>query len=114
MTRKFAKRLKSAGFPQDAVRGTFFFNGIGGLIVIDAALEGLKRTTYARCPTLPELIAACGDDFESLESHDGVWWACASRPFSTNALPYACNCVVSTSPDEAVGKLWMALNQPEM
>lgn len=110
MTHEFAKRLKSAGFPQDAVYGTLFFNGMGGLILIDARLEGLKRMTYARCPTLPELIEACGEDFEFLEHHEGIWWACASRPFSINASPYPTNCVMSNTPDEAVGKLWMALN----
>jgi hypothetical protein len=53
---QFAKRLKEAGFPQDAVYGTFFFNGMGNLIFIDENLEGSKWATYARCPTLNELI----------------------------------------------------------
>lgn len=107
---EFAKRLKAAGFPQDAVYGTLFFNGVGNLIFIDADLVGKTWVTYARCPTLPELIEACGDDFESLENNDGAWWACASRSFSIHGSPHATNCMVSDCPDEAMGKLWIALH----
>ena len=103
----FAKRLKEAGFPQDAVYGTFFFNGMGYLIFIDETLVGHTWTTYARCPTLNELIAACGD--RELEFRVRTDYACARTAAISNedGVPLWFE---GATLDEALGELWIALN----
>jgi hypothetical protein len=103
---QFAKRLKEAGFPQDAVYGTFFFNGMGNLIFIDENLEGSKWATYARCPTLNELIKACGN--RELEFRVRNDYSCVR----TNAISNEDGVPLwfeGATPDEALGELWIAL-----
>jgi hypothetical protein len=103
---QFAKRLKEAGFPQDAVYGTLFFNGVGYLIFIDKNLEGSKWATYARCPTLDELIEACGN--RELEFRVRADYACVR----TNAISNEDGVPLwfeGATPDEALGELWIAL-----
>lgn len=55
---------------------------------------------------LGELILACGDDFASLIYKKGVWFAQAAawKQLST---------VSASTPEEAVAKLWLALNQKD-
>ncbi len=103
---QFAKRLKEAGFPQDAVYGTFFFNGMGNLIFIDENLEGSAWATYARSPTLDELIRACGN--RELEFRVRNDYACVR----TNAISNEDGVPLwfeGATPDEALGELWIAL-----
>ncbi|MFZ0275110.1 MAG: hypothetical protein WB524_17975 [Acidobacteriaceae bacterium] len=103
---QFAKRLKEAGFPQDAVYGTFFFNGMGTLIFIDENLQGSTWATYARCPTLNELIKACGN--RELEFRVRNDYSCVR----TNAISNEDGVPLwfeGATPDEALGELWIAL-----
>jgi hypothetical protein len=103
---EFAKQLKQAGFPQEAVYGTFFFNGVGNLILIDAELVGMTWETYARCPTLTELIEACG--VRELEFRVRNDYSCVR----TNAISNEDGVPLwfeGSTADEAVAKLWIAL-----
>lgn len=108
MTHEFAKQLKEAGFPQDAVVGTFFFNGMGNLILIDADLVGKTWVTYARCPTLSELMEACGD--RELEFRVRNDYSCVR----TNAISNEDGVPLwfeGATADEAIGRLWIALHR---
>jgi hypothetical protein len=106
MTFAFAKYMKRAGFPQDAVYGTFFFNGVGNLIFIDEHLAGSTWATYVRCPTLSELIDACGD--RELEFRVRKDYSCVRTSAISNedGVPLWFE---GPTPDEAVGELWIAL-----
>jgi hypothetical protein len=56
-------------------------------------------------PTLSELIEACGDKFSSLHKHSFGWLAT-----STSAYADAGHGDNSRTPEEAVARLWLALN----
>ena len=96
MTYELAKQLKDAGFPRGDQPNTpqpQFYE--------DAAHEKPIRT-----PTLSELIAACGNDFIYLaRADDGSEWRASGGPILHE--------LVSTglTPEEAVAKLWLALNK---
>jgi hypothetical protein len=107
---EFAKRLKAVGFPQDAVYGTFFYNGVGNLIFIDADLVGSTWVTYVRAPTFPELIEAC--EQRELEFRVRNDYSCVR----TNAISNEDGVPLwfeGTTPDEALGELWIALHGRE-
>lgn len=90
---ELAKQLKEAGFPQKETG--------------EIAYGGSKDDgTYweAALPTLSELIAACGDKFDCLTLHEGTWYCRDLRPIPT-LVGYG------ATPEEAVAKLWLALNK---
>ena len=102
ITYELAKQLKDAGFPQDNTydeRTTF----------IDEYAERFGdelNEEYNPCkiPTLSELIEACGDNFGALFL-SLEWRSCGSKdnviePFEG----------FGSSPEEAVAKLWLELN----
>ena len=60
MNFQFAKRLEAGRIFVGSSIWELFFNGVCNLICIDANLEGLTCVTYTRCPSLTELIEACG------------------------------------------------------
>lgn len=78
----------------------------GNLKWNQADLSKLDETEVA-CPTLSELIEACGDDFFGIKRSKvaGVWgaWVYADAEVDDT------HCLGST-PEEAVAKLWLALN----
>lgn len=80
MTYELAKQLKDAGW------GGIFFN------TIDKEYQGL--------PTLSELIEACGDGWKFQLTRAIEGWHCKMRGCEGNGQ----------SPEEAVAKLWLALN----
>ncbi len=105
MDYKLAKELKDAGFPQNE-KGDWFYGVKLGV-----------RAAYK--PTLSELIEACGDGFKNL-------YRCTSNPFTGAPQVYwSCDLdhkgTVATSgtdgkfgfetPEEAVARLWLALNK---
>jgi hypothetical protein len=101
-----AKRLKDAGFPQEAIYGTYFFNGVGYLIFIDKNLEGSTWATYVRSPTLSELIQACGDrEIEFRVRND---YSCVRTEAISNedGIPLWFE---GSTLDEALVNLWIAL-----
>jgi hypothetical protein len=90
MNYELAKELKEAGFPKIA------FDVIGeqpnGVVVINK-------------PTLSELIEACGDNLYSLYNH-GQSWEVHSNSDQWDTLIKA-----GSTPEEAVARLWLALNK---
>lgn len=100
-----AKELKEAGFPQKwregmsfyDVSGSYFENGCSEYNHEVAAKDGVK------VPTLSELIEACGEMLDALANyHNGFW--CARHPDQKFNSP------LGRSPEEAVARLWLALN----
>ena len=115
MTREFAKELKHAGFPIPAYRpGHHFFpheNSTGwsdfardhgvtiGHYDIENRLQDIKDGYY--CPALSDLLDACGRRFARLSIVKDLWFAQCDDPATT---------AMGQSPEEAVGRLWLALN----
>jgi hypothetical protein len=99
MTYESAKQLKDAGFPQSG-RGSW---------VSPPDILVARREDRVYQPTLSELIIACGEDFVALErtSNDtGTYWQ-ARRKDS----PVAETEASGRTPEEAVARLWLVLNQ---
>lgn len=101
MNYELAKELKDAGFPQEEEFGTFIpdpncTRGDCG--------HNEKCAVYE--PTLSELIQACEQEFEGLQQ--GVlkpirWYAKSTRNED--------EILEGETPDEAVARLWLALNK---
>ena len=120
MDYNLAKKLKDAGYSQEAKWGNLFYSDYSNdpnLIFIDENLEGLTWGKYVKMPTLSELIEACGDGFLQLYRHyepvrkmDGKWvfvdWRAYPRPVTLKADGY-----VGYTPEEAVANLWLKLNE---
>lgn len=97
---ELAKKLKDAGFTQD-VAHPIYISVKGGV-----GMKGDSESTYARIPTLSELIEACGEDLNSMNivDQDGkrLWVAhCCEREDHAQSAP---------SLEEAVANLWLGLN----
>lgn len=109
MTYELAKELKEAGWPVLAERkktrflwvlskkGWNIHFGRTKKQVINMELLGNE---VLPCPDLSELIEACGEDFESLGREANMWF-CIGPLFLYEG----------TTPEEAVARLWLALNQ---
>ena len=97
MTYEQAKELEDAGFPQ----------GRSGTWIYPSSQLVARAQDRVYVPTLEELIAACGDDFEALIKHAGGWRAVpAQKPDPRQNGP-----VAGASPSEAVARLWLELNR---
>jgi hypothetical protein len=93
MDYELAKQLKDAGFPQTRNDAS----------IISPTNDELVETLMY--PTLEELIEACGEQFKRLEQQHTAkydWWATA---YSHGAI--VCG---GKTPEEAVGRLWLALH----
>ena len=100
MNYELAKELKDAGFPQ--LLGGKWIHETGRVSDEMRAAGG-----YAYLPTLSELIEACGDQFKMLVADPhikGRWIAFSFLSTNSGSCP---------SPDEAVARLWLALNAVE-
>lgn len=86
---ELAKELKDAGFPQHP-KGDYGTHDCG------------CTNIYYCTPTLSELIEACGQEFDCLDNLRTEGWAANSRKYR----------IVRRTPEEAVARLWLALNQP--
>jgi hypothetical protein len=118
MKRELAKELKAAGFPIGTYRlGHKFYPPEHGGGWTDAARRhGVTITQYdlderiadiregLYCPDLSDLFGACGPHFARLWTLTALWMAESVNPAHT---------AIGDSPDEAVGKLWLALQQPK-
>lgn len=94
MIYSLVKELYKAGFPKEYL-----------LFKIEP-----KGPPY-RFPTLSELIEACGDRFGSLTRNQrGVWYTASPFGEGKNAYELAISDEYST-PEEAVARLWLALNK---
>jgi hypothetical protein len=116
MDRKLAAELKLAGFPVGPYRAGHKFypheNDAGwtdaagrqGVMLhqydLENRLQDIRNGYY--CPSLSDLIEACGDRFARLYVIKTVWTAESDSPQKT---------AMGDSPEEAVGRLWLALHQ---
>jgi len=113
---ELAKELKDAGFPykQDGVPVPGWIppgsagspGGQGGAGLPPAFGAGWQRDHdggLLKLPTLSELIEACGPDFFQLTLGSGTWWA--------EADVIGTDRVMGETPEEAVARLWLALNK---
>ena len=98
MDYELAKELKDAGYPEpnpNLGRGLW--------------AAGDFKETGVYLPTLPELIEACGDGFDTLYRTNGRWYAIGYtrvKRIDIDGIELDCN-----SPEEAVARLWLALNK---
>ena len=90
MQYELAKKLKDAGYEMDYMLGNFS--------------EYDKKTANIWIP-LDELIEACGEEFDALKyfGHD-IWVA------EGEDEPLEPHHVSGKTPEEAVAKLWLAIN----
>jgi hypothetical protein len=109
ITYELAKQLKDAGFPK---------------IMHDSCELGRKGVHDCRCdrfdcklelmpfeyPTLSELIEACGKRFDYL-GHGGMYPWIAVDYLNEDMDTYGENRGIGQTPEEAVSRLWLALNK---
>lgn len=106
MNYELAKELKDAGFPQMDNTDYFYRKYPTGEYhrYTSALLSEIEAgTDRIACPALSELIAACGQDFERLQYRAGnkLWLASGTDTITTP----------KKTPEEAVARLWLALNK---
>ncbi len=95
---KLAKQLKEAGFPQDNLYFYYVDKNIECSWVRHTTGEGIA------CPTLPELIDDCGEEFYKLVNLNGdSGWHAEGHNFKGGKI--------GKTPEEAVAKLWLKLNE---
>lgn len=114
MNYALAKELKDAGFPTKPL-GLWITkdNSEPHLLPKNIQPGDIIATDYkdhaVYVPTLSELIEACGKDFASLEFHPndetGPRWWTASH-LSSGMIE-----TMGDTPEEAVARLWLALNK---
>jgi hypothetical protein len=98
MTYELAKQLKDAGFPNMQWMG--YLTSIG--------IESFEKDKHG--PTLSELIEACGTGFGNLilgqnRNLPPLWKATAAGAVNEERFN------LGSTPEEAVAKLWLALNR---
>jgi hypothetical protein len=113
MTYELAEQLKDAGFPQSSFTPT-------SCRCMDNTIEkdgtwvcGCKDEDYLKVPTLSELIAACGEEFilEKVNSGGLHSWTAGTFIDRNGEIEYA---QTAETPEEAVAKLWLALNKKSL
>ena len=119
ITYELALKLKEVGFPRPE-EGQFWVKG--GKTVIYAYEEHDKeKLGLSYCPTLSELIEACGKMFFVLTRfwESDTWFAnnyfgenpgCYADPKTEELICPGINGIGKT-PEEAVAKLWLKLNE---
>ena len=100
MNYELAKQLKDAGFPLKQYPSEY--EGDAG------ANEFRDGNILFIVPTLSELIEACGEKFDSLIKYESGW--CAGI-YHTRTDSWAKRYGKGSTPEEAVAKLWIALNK---
>ena len=99
MKYELAKELKEAGFPMTPYQG-------GLLCVNGKTVMGFDDGTYYLLPSLSELIEACGEEFWNLTYDGGEW-----HTNFTQGSEYDFGETEGKTPEEAVARLWLALNK---
>lgn len=95
MEKELALELKRKGYPQDVHKhgGEYFYNQVP---------EPNERYIM---PTLSELIEVCGEDFQCLTRGIDKWMASF---ISDETNEYTV--LSGATPEEAVARLWLAIN----
>lgn len=91
ITYELAKELKDAGFPQNIL--------------------GKVDDWVVRMPSLFELIESCGDNFDYLERGTQGGWYAYHENFGATEEESCDDSGHGSSPEEAVARLWLALNK---
>jgi hypothetical protein len=91
ITYELAKKLKDAGFPQSEL----------------ASAQQKAGYDYVSMPTLSTLIEACGENFGALGREPNRWLACG---YVSERGEWK-NVHAGESPEEAVARLWLSINQ---
>lgn len=116
MTYELAKQLKDAGFHQD------YGNNEARNICQHRTPQSRDEECYhilnsetceiCYCPTLSELIEACGEGFRNLQRSviDERLWLCNYDNGNAEDT-YESWEAEGTTPEEAVARLWLALNK---
>jgi hypothetical protein len=112
MNLELAQELKEAGYPQEENLFYWTTQPQGNTSVIygmptERELRRHKGTKFYAAPMLSDLIAACGNGFEALSKRSEVQWLAISKV----ELPDKSQGRLGSSPEEAVARLWLALNQ---
>jgi len=131
MTYELVKKLKEAGFKRKEGEDGITVGEMEKQLVLEknsgdvVVIEG--EPIY--CPTLEELIEACGKDFGRLQdwsTDDGERWVAESRKMyeyipdswseekkeeRKDTPEHSYITVTGSSPEEAVANLWLALNR---
>lgn len=118
MDYKLAKELKEAGFPQKTE--WYWINWGESWVretpdhfeVMDNEFgksRPFREMESISCPTLSELIEACGVRFNYLLQQEDKWVATDYREGTTDE--YGSNTRIGKTPEEAVARLWLALNK---
>ena len=102
---ELAKQLKDAGFPQDFEREDAYYLTNQGLRVhYPNQVKEVADPAYI--PTLSELISACANNFGGMD-HFPYEQINKFRAYSRNGISKV---VYGLTPEEAVARLWLALN----
>lgn len=103
MNYELAKKLKDNGFPQ--YEGHFRFKAWIEAQNIKTDYTESHHPEAVHCPTLSELIEACGEDFWSLTRVNKVMWGATVLDNEMN-MKYLGE---GSTPEEAVANLWLML-----
>jgi hypothetical protein len=118
MNYELCKLLKDAGFPQETKAiGDEYFQQMGHprmgiphqwavFTVIDPTINhpSLEKT-MVKIPTLSELIEKCVEEIWTLRQDGKGRWVAKTHGLQEQYVPY------SPTPEEAVARLWLALNK---
>lgn len=101
MKYELAKKLKDAGFPQQTEH-TYCWVEAHQDWELDNGVTSTEKG-FCACPTLSELIEACGDGFKHLDKEGKLWYAYNINGHSKDEG--------ELTPEEAVAYLWLELNK---
>lgn len=112
---ELVKELRDAGFPQQVPQNNAYING--KFVYYPYSLSAKDEIVII--PTLSELMGACGNKFDSLcraENYIEGRGFLAKTPiecagFHNPDKESPAWCEFGITPEEAVAKLWIALNQ---
>ena len=114
ITYELAEKLKEAGFPQEDRHWYWCSFTFPKTLWCINALEAKKLEKeyecMTACPTISELIEACGNRFFKLTQRKEHWVADA-LPRKGEPLPKNFKPIFGSTPEEAVAKLWLELNK---
>lgn len=109
MNYKLAKQLKDAGLIIQSLKYTWYWDKKGNLYNSGDRFVGTEKyPEYVICPTLSELIEACGEGLyilEHLMGEEKLKWEARSW----HDIPPIK--VLAKTPKIAVAKLWLKLNK---
>lgn len=112
MNYKLAKELMDAGFPQRDDGVTLHSDKCGGW---DNPDPECRDDTRPMVPTLSELIEACGEEFYGLTRiEDDDWYATTFDMKLSKKKGHALAGGDYKTPEEAVARLWLALNKEKV